>query len=134
MNQTIDTKRVALYLLFAFGIAWLTGLVIFLTGGLANNPLALPLLVVPYMGAPAMAHLLTRLVTREGWKNLYLQPRLRRGWRYWLVCWVGPGVLTFVGMLVFFLVMPQYFDPALGNVQRLLQSASARTGGATSAI
>ena len=134
MNKSIDTKRIALYLLFAFGIAWATGLVIFLTGGLANNPLALPLEVVGYMGAPAMAHLLTRLVTREGWHDLYLRPKFRRGWRYWLICWVAPGVLTIVGMAVFFVLFPQYFDPALGNVQKLLQSAAARAGQAASAV
>ena len=134
MDKSIDTKRIILYLLFAFGIAWATGLVIFLTGGLANNPLALPLEIVGYMGAPAMAHLLTRLVTREGWHDLYLRPKFRRGWRYWLICWVAPAVLTIVGMAVFFVLFPQYFDPALGNVQKLLQSAAARAGQAASAV
>jgi membrane protease YdiL (CAAX protease family) len=129
MNQTIDKRRIAVFLLFAFGIAWTTGLVIFLTGGIANNPLALPLTVLGYMGAPAMAHLLTRLVTREGWHELYLRPRFRHGWPYWLICWVGPGLLTIAGMIVFFLIMPQYFDPALGTVQKLLKSAgNAATG------
>ena len=122
MNKTIDTKRIVIYLLFAFGIAWVTALVIFLTGGLVNNPLALPLEVVAYMGAPAMAHLLTRLVTREGWRDLYLRPKFRRGWRYWLICWVAPALLTIVGIVVFFAFFPQYFDPSLGYVQKLLPS------------
>ena len=131
MDKSIDTRRIVIYLLFAFGIAWATGLVIFLTGGLANNPLALPLEVVTYMGAPAMAHILTRLVTREGWHDLYLRPKFRRGWPFWLICWVAPGVLTIVGIAVFFALFPQYFDPALGNVQKLLQSAA---GGALTQV
>jgi membrane protease YdiL (CAAX protease family) len=134
MNQTIDTKRIILYLLFAFGIAWATGLVIFLTGGLANNPLALPLEAVTYMGAPAAAHLLTRLLTHEGWQNLYLRPKFRRGWRYWLICWVAPAVFTILGMVVFFAIFPQYFDPHLGNVQKLLQSAATQSGQAGSMV
>ncbi len=132
MGQTIDTRRIAIFLLFAFAIAWVTGLVIFLTGGLANNPLAIPLLATTYMGAPALSHLLTRLLTREGWHDLFLRPRLRRGWTYWLLCWIAPGMLTVLGAALFFLVLPQYYDPALGNVRKLLQQAASQTGQAGS--
>src|SRR6266542_3745870 len=101
MSMALDKRRIAIFLLFAFGIAWITALVIFFTGGLANNPNAILLIVLFYMSAPAVANVLTRLVTREGWGNLYLRPRLRHGWRYWLICWVAPALLTIVGMVVF---------------------------------
>jgi membrane protease YdiL (CAAX protease family) len=134
MEKSIDTKRIILFLIFAFGIAWATGLAIFLTGGLVNNPLALPLEATLYMGAPAIAHLLTRVVTREGWQNLYLRPKFRRGWRYWLICWVAPAIFTIVGIVVFFALFPQYFDPALKNLQQLLQSSAAKAGQASSVV
>jgi membrane protease YdiL (CAAX protease family) len=123
----VDTRRVAIFLGVAFGIAWLTGLIIYLNGGLANSPmiapgisLALVLLAVVYMSAPAVANILTRLFTREGWKDVGLRPYFRKGWPYWLMGWVLPGLLTIFGAAVFFLVYPQYFDPTLATLRQSL--------------
>ncbi len=124
----VDTRRVVIFLAFAYGIAWLTGLVIYLNGGLVNSPKtgttglswALVLLAVPYMGAPAAAHILTRLLTREGWKDVGLRPHFRQGWLYWLIPWVLPGLLTIIGGAVFFLLFPQYFDSSLSALQKSL--------------
>lgn len=128
MTKTLDVKRIAIFLAFAFGIAWATALVIYLTGGLVKSmplgggiTLALVLLATTYMGAPATAHILTRLITREGWKNVYLRPKFRPGWRYWLICWIAPSILIIVGMAVYFVFFPQYYDPALGTVRKLLE-------------
>ncbi len=122
-KTTVDTRRVVVFLGLAFGIAWLTGLIIYLNGGLVNSrqilpgvPLALVLLAIPYMWAPAIAHILTRLITREGWKDLGLRPHFKSGWPYWLMGWIAPGLMTIGGAAVFFLLFPAYFDPALANL------------------
>ena len=123
----VDTRRIATFLALAFGIAWLTGLVIYLTGGLVKSPqivpgipLAVILLAIPYMWAPAAANILTRLLTREGWKDVGLRPHFRHGWPYWLMGWVVPGLVTVIGGAVFFLLFPQYFDPTLGALRQSL--------------
>jgi uncharacterized protein len=128
VKEKLDTKRIALFLFFAFGIAWATGLVIYLTGGLVKSmplgggiTLAFVLLATTYMGAPALAHILTRLVTREGWRGLYLRPKFRQGWRYWLICWITPSILIIIGMVVYFALFPQHYDPALGTIRKLLE-------------
>ena len=130
MNKTIDLRRIAVFVVLAFGIAWTGGLVIFLTGGLINSPrigsgftLAILVLTIVYMGAPAVAHLLTRLVTREGWHDLYLRPKLRRGWAYWIICWFAPPLLIYLGAAVFFVLFPQYYDSTLGTVRNMLEVA-----------
>ncbi len=132
MDKRLDTKRILVFLLFAFGIAWAGGLVIFLTGGLANSPLvggklplAIVILTIVYMGAPAVAHLLTRLITREGWRDLYLRPQLSRGWPYWIIAWLAPGVCIFLGMAVYLALFPQYYDASLSMVTRLVQTNAA---------
>ncbi len=116
-QSRVDTRRVVIFLVVAFGIAWLTALVIYLNGGLVKSPqiapgitLALVLLAVPYMWAPAIAHVITRLVTREPWKDVGLRPHFRQGWRYWLIGWVVPGLLTLIGAALFFLVFPGNFS------------------------
>ncbi|NPV85727.1 MAG: CPBP family intramembrane metalloprotease [Anaerolineae bacterium] len=132
----VDTKRVWVFLGFAFGIAWAGGLVIYLTGGLQNSmtlgsprlTVALLILSTVYMGAPALAHILTRLITREGWQDVYLRPHLRRGWLFWVICWLAPAILTYGGMAVYFLLFPQHFDPQLGKISELFQSMSRQTG------
>jgi predicted membrane chloride channel (bestrophin family) len=42
MDKQIDTRRIIIFLAFAFGIAWITGLIIYLTGGLTNSPQIVP--------------------------------------------------------------------------------------------
>jgi membrane protease YdiL (CAAX protease family) len=127
-NNFVDWKRVGIFIVFAFGIAWLVALVLYLTGGLTPTPYTLILLGVGYMGAPAIAHILTRLITHEGWQGLYLRPNFRKGWLYWLICWIAPVAFTFLGMGLFFALFPQYYDPTLSAVTSLMEQSAAATG------
>lgn len=133
-TNTLDGKRISIYIAFAFGIAWLAALVIQLTGGLKESPYSLVILAVGYMGAPAAANILTRLVTREGWRNLYLRPKFKQGWIYWLICWIAPALFTFLGMAIFFAIFPQYFDPALTTLQTMLEESAASSAQALPAM
>ena len=38
MNTTIDWKRIGIFILFAFGMAWLVALGIYMAGGLEKVP------------------------------------------------------------------------------------------------
>src|SRR5574341_1590086 len=113
MTTHVDTRRILIFLAFAFGIAWATALVIYLTGGLVNSPnlglpgltLATVLMALPYMFAPALAHVLTRLLTREGWTDTSLRPRFGQGaWKYWLIAWLLPPVLIALGAAIYFVI------------------------------
>jgi uncharacterized protein len=137
----LDRRRVLLFLAFAFGIAWVTAAVIFFTGGLAESPEILPgtpitlafvLLPTAYMFAPALAHVLTRLLTREGWDGLWLSPRFREGWRFWLVSWLGTAGLVLFGAVAFFAVFPGVFDASLGTIREQVSAAQEDMGGAVS--
>jgi membrane protease YdiL (CAAX protease family) len=128
----LGTKRIAIYLVFAFGIAWACALIIYLTGGLVDSPelipgtgisLALVLLGTVYMMSPALAHALTRLVTREGWRGLYLRPKLKQGWPYWIVAWFTPAVTTVLGAALFFALFPRHFDASLTTIRELLKQS-----------
>lgn len=136
MINATDRKRIFIFLAFAFGISWLTGLILYLTGGLENSPvydiaggqvsLALILLPTFYMFGPAIANILTRWVTREGKQNLYLRPNFDHGrWVHFLAAWVLPGVLTIIGMALFFLVLPRYYDSGLTTLQVQMELAGA---------
>ncbi len=135
-----NKKRLWVFLGFTFGISWLTGLVIYLTGGLQNSPklsiggtslsLALVLLATFYMFGPALANLFTRLITHEGKSDLLLEPSFdHHRWVYWLLAWFGPATLTILGAAAFFLLFPQYYDPSLGVLTK--QLAASATSSAT---
>lgn len=124
MIKKISKKRILIYLVFAFGISWATALVIFLTGGLKNSPiisfadteisLALILLATMYMFGPAIANILTRLLTKEGKENLLIQPKFDNGkWKMYLAGWFLPGILTIIGIVFYFLVFPGQYDSGL---------------------
>ncbi len=129
MNKTLDTRRILIYLAFAFGVAWAASLAVYLTGGLQNSPMLIPevnvslaliLLTVPVMWSPALAHLLTRWLTGEGWEGVYLRPCFKQGWPYYAAAWFLPGLLSIVGMLLFFLLFPRYYDADLTTLRQML--------------
>ncbi|MGA2112969.1 MAG: CPBP family intramembrane glutamic endopeptidase [Anaerolineales bacterium] len=127
MKTKTDIRRIVIFLGFAFGIAWMTGLIIYLNGGIAKSrqiapgvTLAVILLATGYMWAPALANVLTRLVTREGWKDVWLRPNFRKGWPFWVVGWFLPALMTFAGAALFFVLFPRFFDPTLSYVRSLL--------------
>mgnify|MGYP006279699839 CR=1 FL=1 len=133
MIKDLDMHRIGVFLAFAFGIAWATSLVIYLTGGLTESPvvfeqvgvtLALLLMAGPIMSAPALAHLLTRIITREGWQGARLRPRINRNWGYWVIAWFGPGLLTIAGMIAFFLLFPRYYDPSLSTLREMIEASA----------
>lgn len=136
MNPTLDRKRIIVYLLFAFGIAWITALIIFLNGGFENGKelikgtgfsLGFFLVAGPYMFAPSLANILTRLVTREGWKNSNLRPSFRKGWKYWLAAWWLPPLFTILGAIVYFVLQPETFDPTLSTLAGMMPPNSPVT-------
>jgi ABC-2 type transport system ATP-binding protein len=136
MTNKLETKRIVLFLLFAFGIAWAVALAVYLRGGLANSPVLLPgtaitqatvMIALGYMWAPALAHLFTRLLTREGWKDTGL--RVSGGsWLPWSLAWFLPTILTFLGIFIYFAIIPKQYDPGLSTLQTLINLAQTQSG------
>lgn len=137
----LDRRRLALFLLFAFGTAWATAAVIAATGGLTVSPevlavgglslsLAAVLLPTTYMFAPAAASLLARWLTDEGTEDLMVSVRFFDHWQSYVLSWLAPPVLTALGAGLFFLAFPQYFDPTASAFAERVGRANAAAGGA----
>jgi membrane protease YdiL (CAAX protease family) len=116
-------RRVGLFCVLAFALAGATALVLQATGGIAGSrplvpgtPITLAVVLLPtaYMFSPAVAHVLTRVLTREGWRGLGLVPHFGPSQRrLWLLAWLLPPALTLLSALLYFAVFPESFDPAL---------------------
>ena len=131
MLTPMDKRRLYIFIALAFGLAWAFGLIVAVTGGIADSPnivsgspitLASVLIAIGYMGSPAVANILTRIMTREGWATAGLRPNLKRGWKFWLAAWLLPPFITIFGAATFFLILPRYFDPGLGMISSMLES------------
>jgi membrane protease YdiL (CAAX protease family) len=126
----IESRRITLFLMFAFGIAWIMDLVIYFLGGLSNLKPGTTIwfLSIFAMFAPALAAILTRLFTHEGWKDTHLKVNLKHNLRYWLIAWVGTPLLLLLGMAFYFALFPQYFDQSLTGISKVLAQAAQKTG------
>lgn len=131
--ENMNWRRIGIFILIAFLISWSTAAVIYFTGGLANSPILIPgtglslaflLLLAPYMWGPALANLLTRWLTREGWSEHMLNANLRRGWPFYLAAWFLPGILTILGAWVFYQVFPGLYDSELSLYREQIRAAS----------
>jgi len=129
-TMSFDLRRVIIFCLFAYGISGAAAAFIALNGGLNGRLGQWILLVLAawYMPGPALANLLTRLVTGEGFGDLWLRPRFRTGWRVWLAAWVLPWLLVVTGAGVYFARFPQHFDGSLSAVQQFFAQAEEQTG------
>ena len=91
MDKSLNTKRILIFLGFAFGIPWVVALIMAVTGVWGSNPLqAVTLANLVFISTPVVANLLTRLVTKEGWGHFMLRPNFRHSWRFWLAAWFLP--------------------------------------------
>lgn len=129
-----NKSRIAIFLALAFGISWATGLLIYLTGGLNNSPsleiaglnipLSLVLLATAYMFGPAVANMLTRIITKEVWGNLQLRPYFdHQRWVHFLAGWFLPPLLIIAGAAIFFLIFPRFFDANIAMLNEQLEQA-----------
>jgi uncharacterized protein len=115
-----NTKRIRIFLAIAFGIPWAAALVVSLSGMLVNNPAqAMALTNYFFIATPWLANIGARLITREGWGNLWLRFNLRRGWRFYLAAWLLPLAAALAGAAAYYLFFPQSFDRNLGQLQEL---------------
>lgn len=89
---------------------------------------------VVYMLGPALAVLALRVLAGDR-TSLGLRPRLRHGWRWWVLAWLLPLPLTLVAAGAYFLAFPADFDPAMGAFSRdLAGSGSGLSAPAAAAL
>ena len=125
-----DLKRAIVYIAITFALTWLYSLLVVypIANGeaLSGVPaLATQLAVAAAMFFPAIGVLLTRLVTREGFKNAWLKPHIKGNIKFYLLAWFGPAVLTFAGMAVYFLIFPNDLDLSFSYFTATLEAAGA---------
>jgi len=120
MENQLHTRRILIFLALVIGISWAIALVVYASSMMKTNPvMAMSIANYAIILTPALANILTRFITKEGWRDLWLRPNFRRGWRFYLAAWLLPLLAVIVGAAVYYLLFPQSFDPSLAPVKAL---------------
>lgn len=126
MDKKLETKRLFVYLAFAFGLSWIIFFAYIFSGNVwaSNGEISgVDQLVSLGMLCPALAMLLTRFVTREGFKvtgedsmllGIYFQDRK---WIYYIIAMFLPWMYFELGNVLTLLLSPGAFD--LHNPEQL---------------
>lgn len=77
------------------------------------------LLLTWLMFTPAVSVILTRVLTREGTRELYLRIWLRKNLRCYLAVWLLTPVVSYLGAAIYFLAFPQEFTLSSQFAQEL---------------
>ncbi len=131
MLTQIDRKRIFIFIGITYGITIAVTLGLFFTGGVNSNfaPKATFMgIVINVVGyAPALANIVTRLITREGWSITYLRPNLRRGWPFYLAAFTIPLLAIILGGAIYFLLFPGKFDPSMAFAREIGKISATAT-------
>ena len=125
-----DLTRVLIYLAITFTITWGFCLLVLypvINGeSLSGIPsMVAQLQVMGIMFFPSIGVLLTRLITKEGFREAWLKPNLKKNLKFYLLAWFGPGVLTLLGMIVYFVSFPNKLDLNFSYFYQVLESTGA---------
>ncbi len=129
-NKKLETRRILIYLGITFFItyAYSFGIIYPLanTDNLSQEvAIMTQALVALVMFIPAIGVLITRLITKEGFQNAWIRPHFKGNIKTYLLAYFGPGILTLLGAVVYFLIFPNQFDPECGYLQMTLEASGA---------
>lgn len=109
-DKKLAAKRIAIFVLFSFGLSWLPWLMCRLLG-IFQNETGFQLSTTFMMFTPAIGSLLTRLVTKEGMENSLLRLNLKNNRKYYLLGIAVPFIYTAIETVLTVAVMGAKFDP-----------------------
>lgn len=113
-------KRLFVFLGLTFVLTWIVEFTLMANGGL-SGPYAY-IVLAGIMFIPALSVVITRLITKEGFKNFGLKPHFKGHIRYYVIAWFAPSLLIVCGAVCYFLIFPSHFDPTMSNMFQLYRA------------
>jgi membrane protease YdiL (CAAX protease family) len=113
-----DKKRLIIFIIICFVITW-SLVSIFPLGGIEYGTGISIILLAGIMFVPTISSILTRLITKEGFVNMYLRPNFKGNIKKYLLVFFGPTLLIILSMALYFLIFPAQFDSSLTTLNYL---------------
>lgn len=125
-----DRNRILIFIVITFAFTWIYCLLVVYPMSQGESLNGIPaittqLLVAAAMFFPTIGVLLTRLITKEGFQDTWLNPHLKKNIKIYLLAWFGPGILTFLGAGLYFLLFPGDLDLSFGYFTTALEATGA---------
>ena len=127
-DQKLETKRIYIYIGTTFALTWIYCLAVIYPMMRGEALSAVPTVMTQFLVAaamffPAIGVLITRLITKEGFKNAWIRPNIKGNVKTYLLAYFGPGILTILGTLLYFMIFRGSFDPECGYMKLTLEAA-----------
>ena len=127
-DQKLETKRICIYIGMTFALTWIYCLTVIYPMMRGEALSAVPAVMTQFLVAaamffPAIGVLITRLITKEGFKNAWIRPNIKGNVKTYLLAYFGPGLLTILGTLLYFMIFRGSFDPECGYMKLTLEAA-----------
>ena len=120
-------KPIAIYLIFAFSLAWVLWGILALLGVSLTSSVGTVVVAIS-MFAPAMAVLIAKKANAGN--RVFepsFKPKFKGNIRWYLCAWLIPIVLLMLGGVFYFVIFRNQFDPGLANVRLTLESKNGTT-------
>ena len=121
-DKSAEKRRLIIFIALTIVIAWMVFLLIPICGLTYGSGPSVVILAAA-MFVPALCNILTRLITKEGFHNMYLRPHFKGHMKDYLLLYFGPTVLLFLSIAFYFLIFPASFDPELTALTELVASS-----------
>ena len=107
INQKVETKRIFIYIGITFALTWIYCLAVTYPMMRGETLSGVPAVMTQFLVAaamffPAIGVLITRLVTKEGFKNVWIRPNIKGNIKIYLLAYFGPEILTILGTVLIF--------------------------------
>ena len=135
-DKKLEKKRILIYLGITFFITYVYSFCVVYPLSNTDNVRSgmstlTTLLIAAIMFFPAIGVFLTRLITKEGFKNSFMKPNFKGNIKTYLLAYFGPGILSLLGTVLYFLIFPNQFDPELGFVMSSIEATGTSLGDIT---
>ena len=109
MDNKITIRRTVIYCVITFALTWMLAALIPLMG-MAYGGMESLVIFALCMFMPALGNVLTRILTRQGFRDFKLAPRLKGNGRNYLFAYFSFIALIYLGVSVYYLIYRKQFD------------------------
>ncbi|MBQ6845067.1 MAG: CPBP family intramembrane metalloprotease [Agathobacter sp.] len=124
-------KRLIIFLVMTFIATWgycLLFVYPFADAVSAEEISSLQIRIAATMFIPAICVVITRLLTKEGFKNSMIRPNFKGNIKTYLLAYFGPSILTLLGAVVYFWIFPNQFDINCGYLAQTYKTMGVDMG------
>lgn len=111
MEQEITMKRTIMFCVITFVLTWLLVALIPIAGVPYGGVESIIILAL-CMFMPALGNILTRFMTKQGFQDFKLAPKFKGNGLNYLFAYFSFIILVYLGILVYYLIYREQFDPA----------------------